>query len=179
MNTMLEQNKTVRYNLLIPVIGVTVKVCITMGKIHVYGSTSTPNPNSAFHDFFIELDYEKHENETEVCGYSTYVEPCNTSPSPHARGRRQTSESGTDAEVVYLSIVGMAEGSSFVVNGVAGDISHDVIVKQAPPSSDAIITQAPPSPDVIIKQTPPYRDVIVTQTPPESKHISLALCTPQ
>ena len=79
---MLSKNKGIRYNLLVPVTGITVQVCITEGHIRVYGSVSVPNPNPAFHDFFIELD----ESSTKWCGHA-YVESCPTQSSP-SRSRR-------------------------------------------------------------------------------------------
>ena len=125
---MLSKNKTIRYNLLIPVIGVTVEVCITEGHVHVYGSVSIPNPNSAFHDLFIELD----GNDTECCGHA-YVEPC-AMPSPSSRSRRDTSQSNTDDQVVYLSIEARDKDSSFAVNGIPGDVYRDVIDVPTPDS---------------------------------------------
>ena len=113
-------------------IGVTVKVCITEGHIHVFGSVSVSNPNPAFHDFFIDLDYEKHENDTEMCGHA-YVEPCGT-PASSPRSRRDTSQSNTDDQVVYLSIEARDKDTSFAVKGIPGDVYQDVIDAPTPDS---------------------------------------------
>ena len=137
MNVTLSGNKNIRYNLLIPVIGVTVEVCITEGHIHAYGSLSVPNPNSAFHDFVFVLDLE---NDTEVCGHA-YVVPC-AAPTFSPRSRRQTSQSNIDNQVVYLSIVGMAEKNSFIVNGTAGDLYHTETITPGPPDSKTGILNA-------------------------------------
>ena len=142
-NTTLTENQTIRYNLHIPVTGVTVKVCITGGSIHMYISALVPNPNSAFHDFFIELDYENSTaNSTEMCGHA-YVKPCNAIRSN--RLRRQTSESNAKTQIVYISIEGRAKESSFVVNGTAGDIYHQETVVQN--VNDFIATPAPTPPE--------------------------------
>ena len=87
----------------------------------MYGSVSVPNPNPAFHDSFIELD----ESNTEWCGHA-YVEPCATQSSP-SRSRRDTSQSNTDDQVVYISIEARDKDSSFAVNGIAGDVYRDVV----------------------------------------------------
>ena len=140
MNVTLGENKTIRYNFLIPAIGVTVDVCITEGHIHAYGSVSVPNPNSAFYDFFIELDIEHYEHRARIC-HSAYVEVCRSNTT-RPRPRRQTSESNSDNQVVYLSIVGMAKESSFVVNGTAGEVYHadiDIITPELPDSKACLL----------------------------------------
>ena len=137
IRTTLGGNKTIRYNLLIPVIGVTVKVCITGGHVHVYGSVSIPNPNSAFNDFSNDL---KHESNNETC-CTFYVDSCPA--NQNGRPRRQTSESDSSTQIVYISIVGMAQESSFIVNGTAGNIYQatpfqnipDFIAMPTPPES--------------------------------------------
>ena len=103
----------------------------------MYGSVSIPNPNSAFHDFFVELDFEKHKNETEICGHA-YVEQCVSSLSP-PRSRRDTSQSSTDDQVVYISIEARDKDSSFAVNGIAGDVYRDVIDAPTPDSKGKLI----------------------------------------
>ena len=133
VNVTLAENKTIRYNFLIPVIGVTVKVCITGGHIRAYGSVSIPNPNSAFNDFFIELDYE---NDNDTCGHA-YVEPCATSSSP-PRSRRQTSQSHTNNQIVYVSIEARDKDSSFAVDTITGDVYRDVNNGSTPESKSQL-----------------------------------------
>ena len=69
--------ETARYNLQIPVIGVTVEVCVSAGRIVVYGSTSDSNPNSAFYEFFLQVVYD---NDTEQCDHMFY-KPDTLSPT--------------------------------------------------------------------------------------------------
>lgn len=67
MNGTLDGNETIRYHFPIPVIGITVEVCVSQGHILVYGSVTVPNPNSAFYDWFLELNYEHRSNESVIC----------------------------------------------------------------------------------------------------------------
>ena len=69
MNGTLDGNETIRYHFPIPVIGITVEVCVSQGHILVYGSVTVPNPNSAFYDWIFELNYEHmhHGNESVAC----------------------------------------------------------------------------------------------------------------
>ena len=72
INGTLDQNETVRYNLQIPVIGVTVEVCVSAGRIVLYGSASDHNPNSAFYEFFLQVVYD---NDTLQCDHMFYKPP--------------------------------------------------------------------------------------------------------
>lgn len=67
MNGTLDQNETVRYQFPVPVIGITVKVCVSVGHVIVYGSVSIPSPNSAFYDWLLELEFQQYDNEAEIC----------------------------------------------------------------------------------------------------------------
>ena len=115
LNGTLDQNETVRYNLQIPVNGVTVEVCADTGHIVVYGSSSVPNPNSAFYEFFLQV----YGNGPEPCDHVFYeptVSPI--SSSDHQMLRRETETSR-----LFLSVIGKAEENTFVhLKTTPGDI---------------------------------------------------------
>ena len=116
MNGALDQNETVRYNLQIPVIGVTVVVCASAGHIVLYGSSTTPDPNSAFYEFFLQVVYA---NDTEQCDRMFY-KPDTPSTSPLEKRNEGVPQSET--MTLYLSVVGKDKENSFVhLNSTAGD----------------------------------------------------------
>ena len=162
MNGTLDQNETVRYHYQIPVAGITLRVCISVGHVVVYGSFSVPNPNSAFYDFVLEFGSESNTSDTETCR-NRYIDPDkiprphhppNTKPSstyqPSTGGAPTTTTTLapqptvvpstappvvelTD-KVVYLSVVGRAEDNNFFLNGSVGD--------SYPQPSSAVISSA-------------------------------------
>ena len=116
MNGTLERNETVRYNLQIPVIGVTVEVCVSAGHIVLYGSTSDSNPNSAFYEFFLQVVYE---DDTVQCDHMFFK-----SDTPTTSSLEKCNEGVPQSETMtlYLSVVGKdKENSFFHLNSTAGD----------------------------------------------------------
>jgi hypothetical protein len=150
MNGTLDQNETVRYHYQIPVAGITLRVCISVGHVVVYGSFSVPNPNSAFYDFVLEFGSESNTSDTETCR-NRYIDP-DKIPQPHPPPNTQPSSTYQPStggaptttttlapqptvvpstappvveltdKVVYLSVVGVARENNFVLNGSVGDI---------------------------------------------------------
>ena len=117
MNGTLDQNETVRYNLQIPVIGVTVEVCASAGRIVVYGSTSDSNPNSAFYEFFLQVVYE---DDTEQCDHMFYKS--DTLPPTSSLEKRNEGVPQNETMTLYLSVVGKDKENSFVhLKSTAGD----------------------------------------------------------
>ena len=74
MNGTLDEDESVRYHFPIPVVGITVRICVSGGHVIVYGSVSVPNPNSAFYDWLLDLEYGDRNNETEICD-NVFVDP--------------------------------------------------------------------------------------------------------
>ena len=144
MNGTLDQNETVRYHFQIPVAGITVRVCISVGHVVVYGSFSVPNPNSAFYDFLLEFESETSNSESENC-QSTFIDPDKIPPSPSSPNIQSSSTHAPSSDsrppttslapqptvvpndidltdrVVFLSVVGGAGENNFVLNGSVGD----------------------------------------------------------
>ena len=81
MNGILGQNEAVRYHFQVPVAGITVRVCITVGHVVVYGSFTVPNPNSAFYDILLEFEAGLSSNETEMCK-NKFINPDKIPPPP-------------------------------------------------------------------------------------------------
>jgi collagen type VI alpha len=118
MNGALDQNETVRYNLQIPVIGVTVEVCVSAGRIVLYGSASDHNPNSAFYEFFLQVVYE---DDTEVCDH-TFYKP-DTLPPTSSSDIHDQRVLRSEPMTLYLSVVGKDKENSFIhLNFTAGDV---------------------------------------------------------
>jgi receptor-type tyrosine-protein phosphatase Q len=143
MNGTLDKDETVRYHFPIPVIGITVKVCISAGHILVYGSVLVPNPNSAFYDWVLELDYEhsdqeiecknvfidpstiqhKHPAEDKVSSTITFPPSPTSSPQPSMPpGSGFSPGTVLSDEILYISVMGKQNENNFVLNGTVGDI---------------------------------------------------------
>ena len=144
MNGTLDKDETVRYHFPIPVIGITVKVCISAGHILVYGSVLVPNPNSAFYDWMLELDYEHNDQEIEMCK-NVFIDPSTIQhkhpaedkvsstitfpPSPTSSPQPSISPGsgfspGTvlSDEILYISVMGKQNENNFVLSDTEGDI---------------------------------------------------------
>ena len=185
MNGTLDQNETVRYHFKIPVAGITVRVCISVGHVVVYGSFSVPNPNSAFYDFLLEFESETSDSESENC-QSTFIDPDKIPPPPSSPNIQISSTHAPSSDsrppttslapqptvvpssppndidltdrVVFLSVVGGAGENNFVLNGSVGDTY-------------------PTPPDVIQTTTIPTTIPTTTTTAPDSSKPSVAQCT--
>ena len=99
-------------------IGVTVEVCVSAGRIVVYGSSTVPNPNSAFYEFFLQVVYD---NDTEVCDHMFYkpdiLLPTSSSDTHNQRVLR------SEPMTLYLLVVGKDKENSFIhLKGTAGDV---------------------------------------------------------
>lgn len=147
MNGTLDQNETVRYHFPIPVIGITVEVCTTVGHVIVYGSVSVPNPNSAFYDWFLELEHTLDDSQTEFCK-SIFFDISTTSPTDNSdvslpipdaptltvtpqpsvvpgTGSTPPDSGELTGQVLYLAVVGKLNKNNFVLNATAGDTNPD------------------------------------------------------
>ena len=150
MNGTLDKDENVRYHFPIPVIGITVEVCISTGHILVYGSVLVPNPNSAFYDWMLELDYERGDHETELCK-NMFIDPSKIQHKQPAEYKASSTvtfvHSPTSSQVpqpsmfpgsrfgpgtvelsdetLYVSILGKQNENNFVLNGTVGDSSSE------------------------------------------------------
>ena len=109
--------------------GVTVKICINRGAIIIYGSYTTPNPNSALHDFSDILTASDGEVAPSECSVHHVdiddIDPnlpdCNQCNTP--RRKRRQSDSEETMVRVYISIEGASSKteSLFTVNSSNGN----------------------------------------------------------
>ena len=67
LNGTLDRDENTRYQLPIPNIGITVRVCVSEGRVQVYGSVTIPNPNSALYSWMFEVKHELQETGTQTC----------------------------------------------------------------------------------------------------------------
>ena len=116
----LSESQTVRYKLTLPLLGVTIQVCVESGHVVVYGSASYPNPNSALNDFQLVLVCEDCQKE-DSCK-DVYVPPV-VKPGNSSNARSKRSHSSGNETSVYISVVGMAAESKFTMNSTKGDVT--------------------------------------------------------
>ena len=144
MNGTLHQDQTVRYNFPVPVTGITVKVCISVGHVIVYGSVSVPNPNSAFYDWLLELDFNGMTETCKciflapskiisklppVCNKASSTTSATASTSSRVPHSSMSPCSGNTFEIVnltiHISVVATHNSeNSFVVSGIEGDVCN-------------------------------------------------------
>ena len=56
----LEAGDVVRYEIDVPIHGLSLNICVSQGEIEFYGSYIIPNPNSALNDFMLLVGTETH-----------------------------------------------------------------------------------------------------------------------
>ena len=93
------------FEFIIPEEGMTVSIVSVEGSATLYTSTSTPNPNSALYDSKIDDDGE------------TFVQ---ANPQ-NSRQRRQLIEEGSNNTLLFVSVEGNENGTSFYLNTSVGN----------------------------------------------------------
>lgn len=144
VNGTLDKNETIRYNFPIPVVGITVRVCVSEGHVVVYGSVSIPNPNSAFYDWMIDVEFNKENHLEETCNHvyfdpeniptkppfpydgvtSSRLQPTPTSVPPTGGSPPPDIGSGSNELTdltLYLSVIGIMQENNFNLNSSSGD----------------------------------------------------------
>ena len=183
INGTLNQNESVRYHFPIPVAGITVRVCISVGRVVVYGSFSVPNPNSAFYDWSLELHFGLNSSQKEICN-STFIDPSkippyveppttnpdNIKPSVTTQVHRAQSETSFNTvpepsvvpddgkltdHTLYISVLGKQDENNFILNGTVGDTLPD------------------DTPDIVTSSIVTVVSTIVTSTPTQEATTSV------
>ena len=85
----------------------TISMVSVEGSATLYASTSTPNPNSALYDSKIDDEGE------------TFIEK-QVSPQ-NSRQRRQLIEEGSNSTLLFVSVEGNENGTSFYLNTSVGN----------------------------------------------------------
>ena len=124
INGDLQRGEVIRYNLLVPGVGITVKVCVNSGGVHMYGSFSYSAPSSVLNDFLLELDCYGSGGWSCSC-QEVYVDR-GTPSGKDNRVRREV----TTTEL-YITIEGDMGSSrnAFVLNITEGDVPTDCVGK--------------------------------------------------
>lgn len=108
----LSQGGTVRYVLEIPEEGLTVKLCVTMGKVTFYGSYTISNPNNAIHDYKEEVT----SNGKMACG-DVFVVPVESTTNL----RKRLVSSSNTTSTLYIALEGGGEQNDFILETSEGD----------------------------------------------------------
>ena len=114
----------------LPVEGVTVRLCVSHGKLVLYASVSSTSPNSAVYDWMSEIGIgcddifiDPRDVENDNIGSNGNSNRFNTNIG---RRKRQALNSTMDEYVdltLYVSIEGVEETNSFVFQTTTGDTS--------------------------------------------------------
>ena len=118
----LNGDEVVRYNLLVPGVGITVQFCVTDGKVYMYGSVSYSTPNSALNDFMLVFNCSsRYDNENCSCG-EEFIGEETWSGKKKVRREAVTTE-------LYITIEGDMGSSrnAFVLNVTEGDVPTDCV----------------------------------------------------
>ena len=120
----------IRTNFPLPVEGITVRLCVSRGKIVFYASVSSTSPNSAVYDWKSEIGIgcddifiDPRDVENNNVGSNDNSNRVDTN---NGRRKRQTLNSTMDEYVdltLYVSIEGTEETNSFLLQTTTGDTS--------------------------------------------------------
>ncbi|XP_022080099.1 uncharacterized protein LOC110973524 [Acanthaster planci] len=136
----IDRNEIQNFQLPITENGVTLSVNATRGNAVVYVSTTTPNPNEAFHDFRLEAVAGK--------GLVTIVitpEDLTKTCTPEFRRKRRQADSQDDANegsvigIAYITIEGEQETNDFMLTVSEGDVT-DPSTTEAPTTTEVVPT---------------------------------------
>ena len=110
--------------------GITIRLCVSRGKITFYASVSSTSPNSAVYDWMSEIDIgcddifiDPRNVENDNIGSN---DNSNRFDTNNGRRKRQTLNSTMDEYVdltLHVSIEGTEETNSFVLQTTTGDTS--------------------------------------------------------
>ena len=110
----------VRYELQLPVDGVTVNLCVNIGTVLFYGSFTVPNPNSALYDYIKEVENRGGN----TCG-DVFIQP-QVELSTINRVKRRANDrvspiNATTPANLYISLEGTGDQNMFVLETSVGD----------------------------------------------------------
>ena len=105
-----------------PSMGMTLKIDITIGNLAIRGSFSVQNPNELTQDFSVmsngnDIDY--------FISPELYLQSTTDDDDGGSRRKRQTSiPTNITGANVYLSVVGLNDNNTFVLNTTFGDTTE-------------------------------------------------------
>ena len=100
--------------------GISIKICLQVGRVVIYGSYSVPNPGPALYDFKEELSAGTSQCLTTHATRNSSLEKddCNLCGAHRSRRGKRLAES--DQVIVYVTIEGTANSSRYTVNSDTG-----------------------------------------------------------
>ena len=96
----LDRGENVRFMYTIPAIGTTIQMCIEIGNVVMFASTVTTTPNSALHEY--SLDITASGTSTRACGEVYVIPP-------------------TGNNTLYSLVSGLQDRNRFTLNSATGD----------------------------------------------------------
>ena len=109
----LDEGENIRYEFPLPEDGVTLKMCVQNGQVNCYASTEITTPNSALHDY--KLEVKAQSPGMEACD-DVYIQQPTESRD---RDRRAVIEKSNTT--LFMTLTGMDEYNEFSFNTTLGD----------------------------------------------------------
>ena len=123
-NGSLTRNESYRCHIPLPPSGRTLRVCVSTGHVIVYGSFYITNPNSALHNFSLEIN----DSDSETCremfiNYNiNHPSDCIHNPITSTSLLHKRSVDPPHDKTVYLSFVGKAGENFYIMNTSEGNV---------------------------------------------------------
>ena len=110
----LDMGESARFMYTIPEMGMTIQMCVEIGNILMFASTETTTPNSAFHEY--SLDITANGTNISVCN-EVYV----TSTEANQTRCNITTATGNNTCTLHMEVSGLQERNEFAINSTTGD----------------------------------------------------------
>jgi len=133
-NGSLDRGGTVRLNFALPVEGITIRLCVSEGYLVLYASVSSTAPNSAVNDFMLEIGTGCSDIYIDRLGTRNGNDNSNQDNITLGRRKRQVfnSTASESANItLYISIEGVEERNTFILQTTTGDITTPGMITSA------------------------------------------------
>ena len=129
-NAVVGNGERIRTNFPLPIEGVTIRLCVSSGKIVFYASVSSTSPNSAVHDWMSEIGIgcddifiDPRDVENANTGSNNSSNRAETNIFCHNRLALNSTMDQYADSTLYVLIEGAEESNSFVFRTTPGDTS--------------------------------------------------------
>lgn len=109
---------TARYSYSYQEEGVTIRLCVQNGRVVLYASLTVPNPNRALNDFALDAFLLG-----DICE-DVFVDPSMMPDVQGTGGRRRRQTSSSPERILFVSIEGIAESSTFTLETTMGNTAN-------------------------------------------------------
>ena len=109
----LKNGQKTRFEIPVPIEGLTIKLCVLEGHVIFYASCTIPNPNDALHD-------SNYEAINITCS-DAFIRPYDSNDTTSNRASRQVDSTQSSSNLLYISLEGGREENEFVLETSAGD----------------------------------------------------------